>query len=54
MSEEVEYKKTNREKKLTPKLGKFWCMYCDRDIVGKGQRCRTCGKRDPNKAHKKE
>lgn len=54
MDEEVVYKKTNREKRMTPKRGKFWCNYCDMCIVGKGQRCAVCGNRDRHRAHKKE
>jgi len=52
MDEEVEYKKTNREKVQTPKLGIFYCT-CDRALVGKGRKCKFCGTRDPGKTFKK-
>jgi len=32
-------KMNNREKKTSPKLGKFWCISCDRAFIGKGQKC---------------
>lgn len=35
--------KSNREKTLEPKLGKFWCYKCDREIVYAGQKCPACG-----------
>ena len=39
---------TNRYKKLRiTKKSKFWCGYCDRELVGKGEKCCFC------KSHKK-
>lgn len=32
---------TNRDKKLAPKLGLFWCD-CDCTKVGYGQKCPLC------------
>lgn len=42
----IEYKESNREKKLKPKRGLKWCWACDRDLVGDGEKCLTCGKKD--------
>ena len=41
--EEIEYKKTNREKVISPKRGLFWCWKCDSKIVSLGQNCPLCG-----------
>lgn len=50
-----EYQKTNREKRLTPKTdGMFWCWKCDRDVVGNGQKCKTCGTLNGTKTLKKD
>ncbi len=49
----AEYVPTNREKKLAPKLGKFWCWGCDSQLVGAGERCNNCGtKQEPRKLKK--
>lgn len=41
--ENVEYKKSNREKAMTPsKKGYGWCWGCDICLVGKGQKCPVC------------
>ena len=50
----TEYEKSNREKRLTPKHGLFWCGKCDRQIVGKGEKCPNCGHRPMRKQLKKE
>ena len=42
--DDLEYKKTNREKSQSPKTGKFWCDLCDRSLVGHGAKCPHCGK----------
>ena len=42
-SGEVSYQKSNRDKKLEPKQGKFWCGSCDAQLVYEGQKCRNCG-----------
>jgi predicted RNA-binding Zn-ribbon protein involved in translation (DUF1610 family) len=34
---------SNREKARKQKSGRFWCTHCDRDYIGKGQKCRHCG-----------
>jgi hypothetical protein len=44
---------SNRDKKLSPKLGKFWCDTCDGARVGKWQKCPNCGKRSGKKRFKK-
>lgn len=44
--------KNNRISKTTPKSGKYWCFGCDRFMVGKGQKCQVCGKRDKSKRQK--
>ena len=52
---DYEHIKTNREKRMTPKYGgNYWCMYCDRAIVGHGSKCSVCGKRNGKKTLKKE
>lgn len=51
----MEYQKTNREKRLTPKSdGKFWCHYCDGALVGNGERCPSCDRKNIVKTLKKE
>lgn len=40
-------KKFNRIKvHRTPKLGKSWCGSCDRALLGVGQKCPICNKRE--------
>lgn len=53
-SDEIEYKKTNRECRLTPKRGLFWCWKCDRNIIGVGEKCSVCGAHPVKKTIKKE
>ena len=45
--------KTNRIKSTEPRLGKFYCWGCDRKLIGKGEKCPVCGKKDLNKNRKK-
>ena len=53
--EDYEYKKSNREKRMSPKSGTIhWCGCCDRDMVYSGQKCGTCGNVDSFKRLKKE
>lgn len=52
--DELGYKKSNREKKMTPKRGLFWCDYCDASIVGERQKCTWCGNRMKSKRLKRE
>lgn len=40
---ELPTRKLNRLSARTPRKGLFWCGRCDADIVGVGQRCKTCG-----------
>lgn len=49
-----EYQKTNREKALTPKRGKFWCYSCDKQIVHNFEKCPNCGNRQGRKTLKKD
>lgn len=51
--ENVTYKKTNREKAISPKSGKSWCG-CDRCLVGDYVKCPVCGKRNGSFRLKKE
>lgn len=41
--EDVEYVKTNREKRQAPKSGEWWCDTCDAAVVRLGGKCKTCG-----------
>lgn len=50
--EEIEYKPRDREKARSPKQALYWCGKCDRDLVGPGSKCGTCGAKDPNKNQK--
>lgn len=45
---------TNRERKLKPKTGKFWCWGCDAYLVGEWEKCPNCGKRNGQRRNKKE
>ncbi len=40
-----EYEKTNRENKLEPKLGRWYCRTCDANMVGDLGKCGVCGKK---------
>lgn len=42
---ESQYKRTNREQRQTPRGHQSYCFGCDRDLVGDGQKCGTCGTR---------
>ena len=46
------YQKTNREKSMTSKKSKHWCVACDMDLVGQTGKCSVCGNRQ-NKKKKK-
>lgn len=50
---ETDYKKTNREKKREPKKGKFWCNYCDAQLVNEYAKCPICNSRNGRKRNKK-
>jgi len=51
---DIEYQKTNREKRLTPvSKGKYWCG-CDMNLVFVSQKCHVCGKRAGKITLKKE
>ncbi len=47
------YTPTNREKRLQPKKGKFWCGNCDAQIVSEWRKCPNCGKRNGVRRSKK-
>jgi len=51
--EDVVYKYTNRQEAQQAKLGRGWCMVCDRALVGFGSKCPVCGKSDGTKRFKK-
>ena len=46
------HEKTNREKAMTAKRGKHWCMSCDMALVGKVGKCPVCGERNNRKKRK--
>jgi rubrerythrin len=48
------YKQSNREKRLAPKAGTFWCESCDMQLVNEWKKCPICGKRNGIKRYKKE
>lgn len=49
-----EYRKSNREKKLTPKGGIHWCDKCDRNLVSNWSKCGVCGYKNGVKTLKKD
>jgi len=53
-AEELGYERTNREKKMAPKSGLFWCWKCDRQIVSVGEKCPACGAKERKRTLKKE
>lgn len=53
--ENEDYKKSNRETRLSPKSHSLhWCYYCDRNQVHSGEMCGVCGHRDSVKRLKKD
>jgi len=38
-----DYQPTNRQKRQTPKRGRFWCDRCDKTLVGQIGKCPVCG-----------
>ena len=46
------WRPTNREKKLVPKGGKFWCL-CDRMVLHEGDKCPICKRKNGKKSLKK-
>ena len=44
---------TNRQQRLQPRLGLFWCSGCDCNKVSGGQKCKVCGHRQVKKRLKK-
>jgi hypothetical protein len=51
---DYEYKKSNREKRMTPKSWLFWCDSCDAQLVGSGSKCDNCGVINGSNVLKKE
>lgn len=47
-------RKMNRHNAKNPKSGLFWCWKCDRDAVGDGQKCPSCGALSGKKRLKKQ
>lgn len=39
---EIEYIKSNREVRQSPKTGKWWCDSCDGVLVAVGAKCPHC------------
>lgn len=54
MNDDYGYQKTNRQKRLAPKGGLYYCDKCDRNHVSKGERCSLCGARPEQKSIKKD
>lgn len=54
MKEEYEYKKSNRQKRLTYKSGLFWCWGCDASLVSSWKKCKVCGKKNLPKRNKRD
>ena len=46
-------RKENKIKKKKAKKSKFWCMSCDRCLVGEGSKCPECGNIAGKKRDKK-
>ena len=36
----------NRQVSTSAKKVKFWCWSCDAQLIGPGERCPNCGKKD--------
>ena len=52
--ENEDYVKSDREKRLTPQAGHFWCYRCDRNLVSPHKKCPTCGAKPIRKSIRKE
>lgn len=46
MRDADEHRMSNRQKKLAPRLGQYWCG-CDRAKISPGQKCPVCRRRTP-------
>ena len=44
---------SNRDVRLKPKRGKFWCDHCDAALVSDGGRCPRCKRKTVKKRFKK-
>ena len=51
--DDLEYEMSNREQKLEPKKGKFWCWGCDAQIVNEWKKCPNCGTRNNIRRNKR-
>jgi len=49
-----EYIKSNRQKRMSPKYGKYWCDKCDRCLVSGDEKCPSCGFQKIKRRLKKE
>jgi hypothetical protein len=47
-----DYPETNRDKNMKPKQGMSYCI-CDRAMIGGGQKCYICGRRNGRKRLKR-
>lgn len=46
---DIEYTPTNRERTMVASKDKYWCMKCDRALVGDYGKCPSCGYKQTNK-----
>lgn len=37
---------SNRDKKLEPRSGKFWCKKCDMCLTYENTKCKNCGSKN--------
>ena len=44
---------SERDKKLSPRRTKFWCMGCDMNLVAPGSKCEVCGVRNEKRRLRK-
>ncbi len=44
---------SNRDRVRQPKRGKGYCFGCDAALVGSGEKCPVCGRRNGTKRNKK-
>jgi hypothetical protein len=50
----MEYDPTNREKSKQTNKAKFWCGWCDGDLVGNYGKCGRCNRRQYSKKRKQK
>lgn len=49
-----EYRRSNREKRMQPRLAKAWCDCCDRYYGPVYGKCPVCGYKDTSKLRKEK